>query len=157
MTASARRATPRDRDVLLEMYVRLEEEMSGLSPMWPLVSGLVSPQSVDELIVSPRAVVLVGEYEGVPFGFLIATIDEMLPAANGERLGSIRYVFVEPEAREVGVGEEMLRLVLELLRAGGIGRFDAHVLPGHRLAKNFFEQGGFAARHIIMHHDDARS
>jgi hypothetical protein len=28
------------------------------------------------------------------------------------------------------------------------------VLPGHRLAKNFFEQGGFAARSIVMHHAD---
>jgi hypothetical protein len=46
--------------------------------------------------------------------------------------------------------------VLSHLRGRGIHRFDAHVLPGHRLAKNFFEQGGFSARHIVMHHDDDR-
>jgi hypothetical protein len=46
--------------------------------------------------------------------------------------------------------------VMDLLRKRGISRFDAHVLPGHRLAKNFFEAGGFSARSITMHHDDAR-
>jgi hypothetical protein len=43
-----------------------------------------------------------------------------------------------------------------LLRQRGISLFDAYVLPGHRLVKNFFEAGGFSARSIIMHHDDAR-
>jgi hypothetical protein len=43
---------------------------------------------------------------------------------------------------------------MDLLRERGITKFDAHVLPGHRLAKNFFEAGGFSARSIIMHHDD---
>jgi hypothetical protein len=45
---------------------------------------------------------------------------------------------------------------LSILRGRGITKFDAHVLPGHRLAKNFFEAGGFSARSIIMHHDDER-
>ena len=39
-------------------------------------------------------------------------------------------------------------------RAMGHHLFDAHVLPGHRLAKNFFEAGGFSARTIVMHHSD---
>jgi hypothetical protein len=50
----------------------------------------------------------------------------------------------------------MRELALSILRDKGITKFDAHVLPGHRMAKNFFEAGGFAARSIIMHHDDAR-
>jgi len=54
------------------------------------------------------------------------------------------------------VGEQMRDLVMDLLRERGISKFDAHVLPGHRLAKNFFEAGGFSARSIVMHHDDNR-
>jgi hypothetical protein len=50
----------------------------------------------------------------------------------------------------------MRELTLGILRDRGITKFDAHVLPGHRLAKNFFEAGGFAARSITMHHDDDR-
>jgi hypothetical protein len=50
----------------------------------------------------------------------------------------------------------MRERALSILRERGITKFDAHVLPGHRLAKNFFEAGGFSARSIIMHHDDER-
>jgi hypothetical protein len=56
----------------------------------------------------------------------------------------------------VALGETMRDAVLEELRSRGITKFDAHVLPGHRLAKNFFEAGGFSARSIVMHHDDNR-
>lgn len=158
MTAAARPATIEDLPVLVHLYRRLEEEMVALSTMWPLTSGLAEPVDLrlTEAIGDPDTIVLLGSYEGYPLGFLLATVDSMLPQAGDERLGSIRLVFVAQEAREVGVGEVMRLMVLEELRARGISRFDAHVLPGHRLAKNFFEQGGFSARHIIMHHDDNR-
>ena len=29
---------------------------------------------------------------------------------------------------------------------------DAMALPGHRSAKNFFEESGFTARKLVMHH-----
>jgi len=158
VTAAARPATIEDLPVLVHLYRRLEEEMVALSTMWPLTSGLAEPIDLrlTEAIGDPDTIVLLGSFEGYPLGFLLATVDSMLPQAGGERLGSIRLVFVAQEAREVGVGEVMRLMVLEELRARGISRFDAHVLPGHRLAKNFFEQGGFSARHIIMHHDDNR-
>ncbi len=78
----------------------------------------------------------------------------MLPQAGGRTIGAIRLIFTDPEAREVGVGEAMMELYLREARAGGIGFFDAHVAPGHRLAKNFFESHGFSARRIVMHHGD---
>jgi hypothetical protein len=56
----------------------------------------------------------------------------------------------------VGLGEVMRETAMDMLRERGITKFDAHVLPGHRLVKNFFESGGFSARTIVMHHDDAR-
>jgi ribosomal protein S18 acetylase RimI-like enzyme len=93
----------------------------------------------------------VGEIDGYPLGFILARVEELLPQAHGDLLGSIRLVYVDEAAREVGLGEAMRDLVLERLRGMGIRRFDAHVLPGHRLAKNFFEAGGFAARSIVMH------
>jgi ribosomal protein S18 acetylase RimI-like enzyme len=71
-------------------------------------------------------------------------------------VGAIRLIYVDQEAREVALGEEMRDMALQAMRERGISKFDAHVLPGHRLAKNFFEAGGFAARSIIMHHDDER-
>ncbi len=158
MNATARVATIEDLADLVGLYQGLEEEMSGLSGMWRLTSGLEDPidRSFLSAVEDPDTVVVIGEFDGYAFGFLVATVDQMLSWAAGEKLGSIRLVFVDPEAREVGVGEAMREFVLAELRSRGLTRFDAHVLPGHRLAKNFFEQGGFSARHIVMHHDDNR-
>ena len=54
----------------------------------------------------------------------------------------------------VGVGEAMLEAYLDLERDDGVTLFDAHVTPGHRLTKNFFESKGFSARSILMHRTD---
>ncbi|MFO7549376.1 MAG: GNAT family N-acetyltransferase [Acidimicrobiia bacterium] len=153
---TSRPATAGDIPELRCLYRRLEAEMSGLHRMWPVADGLAEPieDSFALAITDPNVEVLVGEIDGVPFGFLVARAEDLLPQANGERIGSIRLVFVEEEAREVGLGEVLRDAALEALGARGLTKFDAHVLPGHRLAKNFFESGGFSARSIVMFHDD---
>lgn len=157
MTATARFATAADLSLLERLYRELEAEMEPLSDLWHPVDGLPEPvaESFRSALDDPASTVVVGEFEGCPFGFMLATIVGTLPQGDGLRLGSIRLVYVDEEVRAVGVGEAMRDLILGSLREQGIRRFDAHVLPGHRLAKNFYEQGGFSARHIIMHHDDA--
>jgi hypothetical protein len=155
---NARLATPDDLPILVDLYRDLEKEMLDLHSMWPLADGLAEPvdESFAEVLADDDAFVVIGSVSEYPFGFLLARVESMLPQADGERIGSIRLVFVELEARQVAVGEAMRDLAMDLLRAQGISRFDAHVLPGHRLAKNFFEAGGFSARSIVMHHDDNR-
>jgi ribosomal protein S18 acetylase RimI-like enzyme len=158
LTITARAAGPGDVDSLVRLYRGLEMEMTALHPMWPLADGLAEPVegSFAALIEDIDAVVALGELDGYPFGFVVARVEELMPQAGGEQIGSIRLVYVEQEAREVALGETMRDHVMGLFRERGISKFDAHVLPGHRLAKNFFEAGGFSARSIIMHHDDQR-
>ena len=152
----ARRAGPDDVNSLVRLYRGLETEMTLLHPMWPLADGLAEPveSSFKDLLEDPDAIVVIGEIDEYPFGFVVARVEEILPQAEGEKVGSIRLIYVESEAREIALGEAMRDYVIGLLREQGISKFDAHVLPGHRLAKNFFEAGGFSARAIIMHHDD---
>jgi ribosomal protein S18 acetylase RimI-like enzyme len=159
MKASARLAVGDDIVDLETMYRALEREMEGLHTMWPVADGLDEPvsESFQDAFDEPGTIVVIGEIEGYPFGFLMARVERLLAQADGELVGSIRLIYVDPEAREVALGEEMRELALGILRERGITKFDAHVLPGHRLAKNFFEAGGFSARSIIMHHDDERA
>ena len=156
MSVTARVAGTEDVPSLLRLYRGLETEMTTLHPMWPLADGLAEPveSSFEALLADPDAIVVIGEIDGYPFGFTAARVEEMLPQAQDEKVGSIRLIYVEPEAREIALGEEMRDVVIDLLRRRGISKFDAHVLPGHRLAKNFFEAGGFSARAIVMYHDD---
>ena len=158
MKVTARSATLADVPDLEALYRSLEEEMSGLHTMWPVADGLDEPvaESFQEAIDEPDTVVIIGEIDSYPFGFLMARVERLLAQADGELVGAIRLIYVDREAREVALGEEMRELALDILRDRGLTKFDAHVLPGHRLAKNFFEAGGFAARSIIMHHDDDR-
>lgn len=158
MRVSARIGEETDLDHLVRLYRGLEAEMTGLHPMWPLADGLPEPvaDSFLSALGEDGTTVVIGEIEGHPFGFLLARVETLLPQAGGERVCSIRLVYVEEPAREVAVGEVMRDLAMDLGRQRGITKFDAHVLPGHRLAKNFFEAGGFSARSIVMHHDDRR-
>jgi GNAT superfamily N-acetyltransferase len=154
----ARLAEPDDVLWLVALYRALETEMTALHSMWPLADGLEEPveSAFQRLLEDPEALVVIGEVDDYPFGFVVARVEEILPQAGSEKIGSIRIVFVEQEAREIALGETMRDYVMSLLRKRGITKFDAHVLPGHRLAKNFFEAGGFSARSIVMHHDDNR-
>lgn len=158
MIVDARHATTDDIEDLVRLYRGLESEMTELHPMWPLADGLNEPvaDSLRDLLVDPDTTVLIGQIDGYPFGFLVARVEGLLAQAGDLRVGAIRLVYVDEAAREVGVGEIMRDMAVGALRERGIARFDAHVLPGHRLAKNFFESGGFSARSIIMHHDDDR-
>lgn len=156
MEVGSRRALADDLPVLVDLYRSLEKEMVALHPMWPLADGEGEPveHSLGRALEDPHTTVYLGTIDSVPVGLLLIRIEELLPQAGGARVGAIHLVFVEPEAREIGVGETMRDQALAEHRALGIRLFDAHVLPGHRLAKNFFEAGGFAARLIVMHHAD---
>ena len=158
MLVEARHATAEDLPGLIGLYRGLEEEMVALHPMWPLADGLPEPieDSLGTLVDDDEVLVVLGLIDDYPLGFMTGTIENLLPQADGARLGVIRLVWVDHEARQVGLGEVMRDMVLSALRDQGISRFDAHVLPGHRLAKNYFESGGFSARSIVMHHDDDR-
>ena len=156
MEVTARQAGPDDLSVLVSFYSQLKDEMTTLHSMWPLADGLPEPidRAFSDALADEDTLVFLGMIDGCPLGFLVARVEDLLPQARGERVGSIRLVFVEADAREVGIGESMREMALGELRARGLRRFDAHVLPGHRLVKNFFEAGGFSARSIVMHHAD---
>ena len=153
VSVTSRHATLDDVPELVRLYAGLEQEMDAIHVMWKRADALPHPvaEAFAASIESDDALVIIGEMDAIPFGFLIATVE---PLVDGSLIGAIRFIFTEQTAREVGVAESMRDLALTELRSRGLSRFDAHVLPGHRLVKNFFEAGGFSARTIVMHHDD---
>jgi len=153
--AAARPATRTDLPDLVRLYDHLSAEMAALRPVWPLTDGLATPESAtfERMLESAEWSVLVGTLDDVAVGFLAWCEEPMLPQAEGERIASVRFIFTEPEARTVGVGEAMMGQFLAGAAERGIRRFDAHVSPGHREAKNFFESNGFKARSIVMYRD----
>lgn len=156
MDVTARAATIDDTPDLIRLYCLLEEEMIPLEGSWPLAAGLPEPiaDAFTGALATPGTTVLIGTIDRAPLGFLIGTREPLVPQGGGALVGSIRYIFTEQAAREVGVAEAMVTAYLGKERAAGIRLFDAHVTPGHRSAKSFFEAKGFSTRSIVMHHAD---
>ncbi|MEN8235023.1 MAG: GNAT family N-acetyltransferase [Actinomycetota bacterium] len=156
IVVSARHAGESDLIQLDRMYGALADEQSAIREIWPDADGLAPPLdgAFRALIAATDASVVIGEIDGIPVGFLIAMEEPLNAPRDAERIGSIRFIFTDHEARGVGVGAAMLSLAREGLRGAGIRLFDARVSPGHRLAKNFFESHGFKARSITMHSAD---
>ena len=93
--------------------------------------------------------VVVGTIDGFAIGYAAVHLEVL---NDGSRLGVIDDIFVEPDAREVGVGEAMMGDLVRWCEERGCAGMDAMALPGHRSTKNFFEESGFTARKLVMHH-----
>ena len=115
MEAKARPATTDDLEDLVRLYRLLEEEMTTLHPMWPRADGLAEPVEAQlaAAISDPDTLLYVGELESAVLGFVMARSEELLPPAD-DLIGSVRLVFTEQEAREVGLGAEMLQAVIDI-------------------------------------------
>jgi ribosomal protein S18 acetylase RimI-like enzyme len=101
------------------------------------------------LVARDDALVVVGTIDDVVVGYGAVLVETLRSSAH---LGVITDLFVEEEARSVGVGEAMIGALVARCRALDCVGIDASALPGHRAAKNFFETHGFTARALVMHH-----
>jgi GNAT superfamily N-acetyltransferase len=93
--------------------------------------------------------VIVGTIDDVPIGYAAVRVEVL---NDGSRLGVVDDIFVEEEARAVSVGEAMINDLIGWCVQKGCAGMDAMALPGHRVTKNFFEESGFTARKLVMHH-----
>jgi GNAT superfamily N-acetyltransferase len=84
----------------------------------------------------------VGTIDGVVVGYLELGIEGPL--------ASVRQVYVDPEARELGLGDELLATALECARAAGCRTLEGVALPGDRETKNLYERAGIKARKIVV-------
>ncbi len=101
------------------------------------------------LLARDDAFVVVGTVHDVVVGFGVVLLETL---RDGGVLGVVTDLFVDPGARSVGVGEAMVERIIGFCTDHHCVGIDALVLPGHRAAKNFFEESGFTARALVMHH-----
>ena len=86
---------------------------------------------------------------------LAALIDEVvvgyLVADDADPILRIDQVWVTPEARELGFGDEMLAAAMERGRDRGLAAVEGQALPGDRHTKNLYERAGIVARLITTY------
>lgn len=101
-------------------------------------------------LADPTALVVTGTYNDVPLGYCVATTSEL---PDGQKLATIEALLVDPDARQVGIGEALMNDVVTWARSNGCASIDANALPGDRSTKNFFESFGLKARLLTVNID----
>jgi GNAT superfamily N-acetyltransferase len=154
---SVRSAVPDDADACAALCQRALEELSGVRggnlfarrETGLVAKALLRPGGLRRLLSDTHRLVVVGLLDEAVVGFAVVKAESV-----GESLlGVIDALFVDPDARGVGVGRTMLDSVTSWLIAKGCRAVDAGALPGERETKSFFESAGFKARLITMHRE----
>ncbi len=147
---AARRATPADVDALAALVAAEHHELAPQrgGAMWIANAPTATPERLLAALADTRALVLAGSIDDVVLGVAIARV---VDARGVGAVAMIEDLFVDAEAREVGIGAALIAEVVTWARGIGCVGVDATVLPGNRAAKNFFEAHGLVARAITVH------
>jgi GNAT superfamily N-acetyltransferase len=153
MDVQARPATVDDLPMLVELYrayrSALVDERGGATHLLKEAFSEPLGDRFSSIVGDDQWLVLVGTFDEAAAGLSAARI-ETLP--DGSLLVTVEVIYVDPQAREVGVGEELLHTVMRWATEHAAAGVDVRVLPGMRASKNFLEGSGFAARLLVMHH-----
>jgi GNAT superfamily N-acetyltransferase len=149
-----RPATSEDAARIAELARALRAELTELrgGALWAdrEAGGEPLEAAFEAWLASPEWLVVAGCVDDAVLGYGVVEVETL---RSGSRLGVIHELYVELEARSVGVGEAMADALVAFCRDAHCKGIDARALPGHRAAKNFFEEHRFTARAIVMHRD----
>jgi GNAT superfamily N-acetyltransferase len=154
---AARRATASDLPRLADLCRMARDELAPMRGGQLLLAREAQRESIEASLAAdledPERGVWAGTIDGTIVGYSIGHVEQLGRLDDGlpGRLGVIDDLFVEPDARAVGVGEAMMETMLDWFKGRGCRGVDALALPGHRSSKNFFEGSGFTARLLVMH------
>ena len=152
MIEAARPATAADVPRLAELAAAaVAEQVDGRGgSVWSVREAREVPASpsLAAEVDDPSVLVLAGTIDDAVVGYAAVRTEAL---RDGRTLGVITDVYVEPEARAVGVGERLLDAVLAWCSEQGCSGVDALALPGNRETKNFFETFEFTARALVVH------
>ncbi|HUR19075.1 MAG TPA: GNAT family N-acetyltransferase [Acidimicrobiales bacterium] len=111
------------------------------------------PEPVEEglrrAVEEADLIAVAGTVDDVIVGMASGRLEKL---RDGRILGVLDDLYVHPDARGIGVGEAMMNELLAWFGNSGCTGVDAVALPGMRATKNFFEECGFTARLLVMHH-----
>lgn len=153
MEEACRPALVADVPRLAELNRAVIEELAPMrgGAVWKAREARQEPieARLEALLADGESRVLVATIDGTVVGYAVARVEAL---ADGSALGVVDDIYVEEGARQVGLGELMINDILAWCSSRRCVGIDAMALPGHRATKNFFEESGFTARQLIMHH-----
>lgn len=154
LRTSVRRAVRADLPDLVRLDARAREHLRPLrgGAMYLLHTARPDPAepSLREDLDDVDRMVVVGRIGDDPVGYAVAAVHEL---ADGSGVADVHELFVEPEARGVGIGQLLMQSLVDWAVDRGCVGIDARALPGDRSTKNFFESFGLVTRALTVHRD----
>jgi len=147
----ARQADATDLGFIADLWDEAIAELGGQRGGFLLAGSLTRADLASELKAAQAdsdRLLVVGLLEEVSVGFASVFCDRQ----RREPIAAIELVYVQPDARQVGVAEAMIKEIMRWAGDRGCIGIDAPALPGSRSSKAFFEDNGFTARLLVMHH-----
>ena len=105
----------------------------------------------EEISADPHQQLLVGELDGEVVATAQVTWVRRLTYVGGE-MGIVESVRVRSDLRGRGLGERLMRHVLDLARERGAARVELTTNAQRDAARRFYERLGFVASHVGMKH-----
>jgi GNAT superfamily N-acetyltransferase len=112
-----------------------------------VAKALLRPGGLARLLADRRRRVVLGMVDDAVVALAVGRVDAVGEAA----VGIVDGCYVEPGARQVGVGRALLDALVAEFTAVGCRGVDMPALPGDRETKSLLEGAGFKARLITMH------
>lgn len=154
MDVGCRPATPDDHDSLHWLATRaieLQVEKRG-GELWARTTSRAvdADASLRTDVADDDVHVVLGTIDDAGVGYGVAHLQLL---TDGSRLAVVTDLYVDPEARGVGVGEAVMDELIAWATEKGCFGIDSHALPGDRHTKNFFESFGLVARSLTVHRE----
>ncbi len=92
--------------------------------------------------------IIVGTYDSAVVGWGLAF---EIRISDNLKIGKIRELFVQPEARGVGVGEAIVSDLIDWIQSQGYAGVEGTALPGNRESKGIFERFGIKTRMLTLY------
>jgi len=147
----ARAATVDDLVRLVELAGQAVDEQRDArgGPVWSRREARRDPAaSLAAALHDPAELVVAGLLDDAIVGYAVMRTERL---DDGGLLAVVDDLYVEADARGVGLGETMMNLLVDHATERGCFGIDALALPGNRATKNFFETFGLTARAIVVH------
>lgn len=149
------RALKSDIPAILEIWKELMDFHVPFDSRYTLSDGAEESmgENLARLIVAEDALVIMAVENTKPLGFGIARIDKYPPVFVKQTCGSIEDLAVSSEHRRKGLGELILKEILDWFRSQDIDRVELRVASMNTVGYSFWRKQGFTDYMHIMYRD----
>lgn len=134
----------KDFPVLKGMYKKLNQYFYKIGYRLP------HPENVGDVwldsfqrILGKFSNVFIAEMDGSVVGFMLCRIKSVPKYMGGVLVGELSDMWIESDARRMGVGDRLSRLAMDWLRSQGVHSVEIQVLRDNQASWKMYEKMGF--------------